>query len=444
MVKWTDAQTSVLGSVLIEPDLAPRLLSETSVADYSGEHRTVYQAIAALIADGSPVDAVTVGAKLGAAYKQMLVALMELTPTAANFDSYVEIVKEQSRLTALHKLAVELTGAVTLDDARGILSKAQDVATDASNKRVFTMMQMLQDFFTEHQETKREYISWGIGALDDKVYADRGDVVVIGGYPSDGKSALMLQTAYHIAEKHRVGIFSFETSRKKLTDRLVSHVMGLNFGKIKRSDLRMEDWHRVTAGADSFTKHGIEVIEAAGMTVNDILGITLSHRFDVIYIDYVQLISAEHYRRGGTRSEEVAEISKALHVMAQRHNVMVVELSQLSRPEGKKGGTIPAPTLSSLRESGQLEQDADVVMLLYRTNPAAQNSPRELYVAKNKEGELGHFELQFDGKTQTFSRSTYSEISRLAGKGLRETRAEASEFTEPSADNPFRQDELPM
>lgn len=162
MVSWIDAQTGVLGSVLIEPGLAPRLLAETSASDYSGQHLAVYQAVAALIAEGSPVDVVTIGAKLGPAYKPTLVALMELTPTAANFDSYVEIVKEQSRLTALHDLAVELTGAVTLEDARGILSKAQDVATDASSKRIFTMMQMLQDFFAEHQ---RQIASTSVGAL---------------------------------------------------------------------------------------------------------------------------------------------------------------------------------------------------------------------------------------------------------------------------------------
>ena len=445
MVAWIDAQSGVLGSVLLDPGLAPRLLADTSETDFSGAHRAIRQAVAALLAEGAPVDPVTVNAKLGSAYTQMLTDLLRDTPTAANYAAYVDAVKEQSRLAALRDLAGELSEAATLTDARSVLAKAQDVAADASNKRIFSMMQMLQDFYEAHQNTKKEYISWGIGALDDKVYADRGDVVVIGGYPSDGKSALMLQLAYHIAEKHRVGVFSFETSQAKITDRLVAHVMEIPFGKIKRSDLRLDDWHRITAGADAFTRRGVEIIEAAGMTVNDILGVTLAHGYEVIFIDYVQLISPERYRRGGTRSEEVAEISKALHIMAQRHNILVVELSQLSRPETTKKGVIPAPTLSRLRESGQLEQDADVVMLLYRTNPTAQNSPRELYVAKNKEGELGHFELEFDGKTQTFKRNTYREINRLAGKGLRETMEAAAEaLTEPEEDNPFRQAELPM
>lgn len=445
MVTWLDAQSGVLGSVLINPDLAPRLLAETSEQDYSGEYRNIYRAITALLAEGAPVDAVTIRAKLGPAYTKQLTDMIRYTPTSANFEAYIDATKEQSRLTALQALAGELAGAVTLDDAREILSRAQALTVESEAKRVYSMTQMLTDFYANHQNSKKEYINWGIAALDEKIYADKGDVVVIGGYPSDGKSALMLQFAYHMATKYRVGIFSFETSQQKITDRLVAHVMQLPFGRIKHSDLRLEEWHRISAGADSFTGRAIETIEASGMTVNDILGITLARRYDVIFIDYIQLIQVARARRSDTRNNELAEISKALHTMAQRHGVLVVELSQLTRPPGKpKDGVVPAPTMSSLRESGQLEQDADVIMLLYRTEPAAQNSPRMLHVAKNKEGELGYIELEFNGSTQTFSRSTKKEVARIIQKGLREARAAKGQLQDPDDDNPFLQDELPM
>lgn len=436
---WLDAQAGVLGSVLICPELAPKVAAETAETDYSGEYLSVYRGITALLAEGTPVDAMTVRSKLGAASADLLVALMDITPTAAHVDAYIDAVKTNGRLTRIQALAGELQEAKTMDEARSLLEQAQDTAVEQSTKRIFDMSTMLAQFYADHQATKREYISWGIGAMDDRIYADRGDVVVIGGYPSDGKSALMLQLAYHMGLKHHVGIFSFETSAAKLTDRLVAHAMQMPFSRIKLSGLHLQDWQTISSRADEYTSRNIEIIEAAGMTVGDILGVTLAHRFDVIFIDYVQLISTAGSRRSGTRNEELAEISKALAVMARRHSVMVVELSQLRRPDtGSKGGA-KHPTMSSLRESGQLEQDADVIMLLYRTEPDAENSARNLFVAKNKEGRLGQIELQFNGGTQTFYRNSYSEINRLAAKGLRETLAEqhAMELDAPDRDNPF-------
>lgn len=167
MVSWADAQTSVLGSVLIEPGLAPKLLAETSAADFSGVHLVAYQAIAALVAEGTPVDITSVCDKLSPEYKQIAIDMMMCTPTAANFNCYVDIVKKQSRLTALQEFGSDLMYSTSLEDARSLLSRAQDLVTDTSNKRIFTMKQMLMGFFDAHQDTKKEYITWGIDALND-------------------------------------------------------------------------------------------------------------------------------------------------------------------------------------------------------------------------------------------------------------------------------------
>ena len=138
------------------------------------------------------------------------------------------------------------------------------------------------------------------------------------------------------------------------------------------------------------------------MSAEDVLGVTLSRGFKVIALDYVQLVRPGAVRKGGTRAEEVAEISKSLALMARRHKLLVLELSQLSRPAKNAKGKTPPPTLSSLRESGQLEQDADVVALLYRTGEA-EDARRELFIAKNKEGRIGRMELSFNGEAQRFS-----------------------------------------
>ena len=137
------------------------------------------------------------------------------------------------------------------------------------------------------------------------------------------------------------------------------------------------------------------------MSAEDVLGVTLARGFKVIALDYVQLIRPGAVRKGGTRAEEVAEVSKALALMARRHKLLVIELSQLSRPAKNAKGKTPPPTMASLRESGQLEQDADVVALLYRTGEA-EDARRELYVAKNKEGRTGRMELAFNGEAQRF------------------------------------------
>ena len=426
-ISWLDAQVGVLGSVLISPELAPRMLAETRPEDFNGECRGVYDAIAALVREAQPVDAMTVRNRLGESSTELLRRLIEVTPTAANYEAYAAATKEQARLDALRRLAGDLGAAVTLDEAREILGRMQDAATERDDRRIVSLSQALTRFYLTRQEGTKEYVDWGLEVLNDRLYAAPGNVIVLGGYPSDGKSAMMLQLAYHLAGKHKVGIFSFETDSETLTDRLVAHVAGLGLGKLKRNELETMDWQKINRISGDFSRQPVDLIEAAGMTVHDILGITLSRQYDVIFIDYVQLISTSGQREG-TRQEELAEISKALAVMARRHKVLVVELSQLTRPQAVKGLT-PPPTMRSLRESGQLEQDADAVLLLYREQPDSNDSPRVLFVGKNKEGRLGATNLDFDGATQTFSKadSGYSRELLAAEKRRREAKKAGQE-----------------
>lgn len=400
---WTGAQGAVIGSALIDPDCVPRIISSCADNDFEGEYRTILAAIRTLTIRGKPVDPVTVLSVIGAAYEPTIRRLIDETPTAENVGAYMDICKEQSRLARLTTLGAELTGAATLEDAREILQRMQTVSVEQNAARIVDMSTALAGFYDQHQAGKHDYISVGFPALDEKLAVDPGDVLVIGGYPSDGKTALMLQWAWKISDRLPVGIFSFETSADKLTDRLVTQAVSkLSFTDVKRSTMDAAAWKEITAASIEISRKKIEIVEAAGMTADDILGLSLSRGFGCICIDYVQLVSPGSVRRGGTRAEEVAEISKALALMARRHRLLVIELSQLSRPQKTAKGKTPAPTLSSLRESGQLEQDADVVALLYRTSDA-ENARRELYVAKNKEGRTGRMELAFNGERQRFS-----------------------------------------
>ncbi|MBR3861120.1 MAG: hypothetical protein IKM84_04465 [Oscillospiraceae bacterium] len=436
---WFDAQVGVLGSVLIEPTLAPQMIVETQAEDFNGDFRGVWSAIAGLLRDGEPVDAMTVRNRLGAASNPLLAELVRATPTTANFAAYVAACREQSRLRRLQGLSLALNGSVTLDDAREVLGRMQSVAVEHNRQRVSGMMDALTDFYQAHHEGRGSCIPWGIPALDDQIRTDRGDVVVIGGYPSDGKSALMIQCALHMAKTCKVGIFSFETSRRKLMSRIVAHRMGIDMRRIVLDRMEDADWQQISRYSRSITDLKLEIIEASGMTTNDIMAMSLSRSYEVIYLDYIQLISSVQQRRGGTRQEELAEISKALHILAQRHGILVVELSQLSRPPKTKDGKFPPPTLASLRESGQLEQDADVVMLLYRMYPGQTDSPRELYVAKYKEGPLGKLALRFDGGKQRFFRTAYEEVLRVCkARDPVDGQSSLDGLDEPDADCPFQ------
>lgn len=431
---WTGAQASLIGSMLIDPACIGMVMSEIRPEDLTGSYRTMLEAIVDLRIHGQTVDPVTVLDRIGPAYRDEVIRLMRETLTAANVEAYIDVCKEQSRLAQLGAIGMELAGAISLEDAREALQRAQAVAVERASAASVGMITALADFFDRHRKGETKYVSFGFDALDERLNVDLGDVVVLGGYPSDGKTALMLQWAWHIGRELPVGIFSFETSAAKLSDRLFTQAVSeLRFTDVKRSNLTVQQWRALTGASLDIGKRRVELIEAAGMTAADVLGVTLSRGFKVIALDYVQLVAPGTVRRGGTRAEEVAEISKALALMARRHGILVIELSQLQRPPRGKNGKIPPPEMSNLRESGQLEQDADVVALLYRIGEA-EDAQRELYVAKNKEGRRGRIGLRFDGERQRFSYvAKGSDVPReleLMARRRREAKREGGEQTE--------------
>lgn len=440
--RWLDAQVGVIGSVLIEPELAPRVIAETDAGDYTGDCLAIYNALRAMLAAKEPIDAMTVRNKLGLASAPVLKQIMCETPTSANVDAYIAACKEQSRLTQIQRLASALVSADTLEKARDISAKISVLTVESRGNRVSTMHDLLDGFMERHRTDKPvEYLDWGIAAINDNIHVGKGKYILLGGYPSDGKTALMLQLARHMSGKHRVGLFSLETDPDTISDRLVSHASQVPLRKIMKNDLLPTDWQRIMPPVQSMYDNRLEMIEASGMTASDITAVCLARNFDVVFIDYIQHVKPEG-RKNSTRAEDVAEISRQFQHLAKRHKVNVIALSQFNRPEARRDGTVPAPTIHSFRDSGQLEQDADVAMLLYRTQGDAPKSPRMLRVVKNKEGELGKLLLRFDGATQTFSRAVHDEIERYAAQSKRETRLGALEPA--TEDNPFRQQELPM
>lgn len=394
---WLDAQVGVLGSVLIDPSLASKIVSETKEDDYTGHYRTIYKTICRLFMAGKPADPVMINDALGGAYTDLLLKIMEVTPSAACVDYYIGACLKKGRLLQLRDLGVQLQQAQDMDEMAEILELANSVSAQRSRYKPVTMEEALARFF-DRRDKPREYLSWPVDGLDGRLFAERGDFIIIAGYPSDGKSALAMQCAYHLARNARVGIFSLETNPDKLTDRMMAYAARLPLPRIKTGAMAEHEWEHASRLSSEIISRQLEFVPASGISVAEIRAVSLANRYDVIFVDYIQLV------RGNRRDRysEVTGISLDFHTMAQSTGITVIGLSQLNRPEVRKDGSYAPPGLSNLRESGQIEQDADIVLMVYRPHP--DRDERMLLVRKNKEGECGSMELDFDGQHQTFSR----------------------------------------
>lgn len=417
MADYLLAQSSVLGSMIIDSRCVGDVIHQLRPEDFTEDMgREIFLAIRDLFLEGAKIDPVTVLNRMGPPSedrRKYVLALMDKTPTAANVREYVAIVREQSRLREIQSLGLRLASTgTTLAEARGLIAQLDGMMVDRPGVEALTMEQGLLDFYAE-QERKPEYLRWGIEFLDEGLTAEQSDYIVLGGYPSDGKTALALRLAYEQAATKRVGFFSLETKNSKLFNRIFASVANVSGTRVKRRTLTQSDWDSLAGAADSIKARDLQLIRSSSMTVEDIGSYARSQRFDVIYIDYLTLIQAP----GRTEFDQATYISKALHRLAQDNNITVVALSQLSRPES---GKAKPPTLASLRSSGQIEQDADIVMFIYREQPGELRSRRVLKVAKNKEGVTGSIPLLFDGETQTFKVDTYAEIRRMAKKPPKE------------------------
>lgn len=409
MESWLEAQQAVIGSALIDSKVVPAIISGTTEDDYTGHCRTVFLAIKSIFASGAPVDPVVVKDRLGDAYTGFLMQLMEITPTAANIDVYISLCRDRGRLLRLRELGQQMQEAESLDAVASLVEQANRVMVQRTTTQVVTMESALRSFYDRHDGAV-SYLSWPIKELNGKLYAESGDFIILGGYPSDGKSAFAIQTACHMAKSKRVGFFSLETNPNKLFDRMIAHVAGIPMESMKTNTMTQGQWDDTAKASEHILSLQLEYVPASGYSVSDIRAMSIANRYDVIFVDYLQLVQGN----GRDRYAVVTDVSIGLHQMAQSTGITVIALAQLSRPEKKKDAATPPPQLSDLRESGQIEQDADIVFMLYR--PKFEQEDRILLVRKNKEGELGSIALDFDGQRQTFSRKKANPYAGMPKK----------------------------
>ena len=391
-------QYAILHSLLNDPGCVGEVMTRLTAEDFDQlATRGLFEAISRLYLAGAPIDAVTVLREAGEDY---LPALEEAARhPAGDAAYYCGLLREGMQLQRLRGCAQMLENAETMEAAESAIGKINALTTLRKKAEVVTAHQAAADFILRMGgKEKPEYMSLGMPELDRLLFIEPGDFVLIGGYPSAGKTLLSLQFALALAEKYRVGYFSLETTPKKLTDRLISHMGRVPLSAIKSCRLEGEDARCAAQAARRLDKLPLELISAGGMSVRDIQAAALNRRYQAVFVDYLQIVAAP----GKSRYEQVTAVSIALHTMAQAHGVTVFALAQLSRPEKAEGKPVP-PSMTSFRESGQLEQDADTAMLLWASDPTDNRSDRELKIAKNKDGERDTLELAFNGAIQTMT-----------------------------------------
>lgn len=409
--EWLQAQNSVLGSALIDERAAAKVLSETDETDYSGPCRSVFCAMRSIYALGKPVDPVTVCGQLGPDYRSFLAQLMEITPTAANVDQYIALCREQARVLSIREIGKQLCDVDTGEQAFQLLEAASGCMVSNRRWGSASMSDALRSFMDGYAE-KPKFLKWPFPGFGDNLRVKPGRFILIGAEPSVGKTAFSLQCAWFWARTQRVGFFSLETDKETLVERLLSHLMQFPLSAIMERRLGDDDWNKLCASAGQIAASKLEFVQASGMTTADIRAKIQERGYEIVVIDYLQLMRA----RGGSRYEQVTNISLDLHTIAQSLGVTVVALSQLSRSADDH-----TPRNSDLRESGQLEQDADVIMMMKLEKQTEPSGPRKLFVTKNKEGELFMTVLSFQGKFQTFAKAarTGEVVGKMQADGKR-------------------------
>ena len=418
-----EAETAVIGALLIDPRILKDVIFTVREQDFGVElNRKIFRAARELYLRAKPVTPVTIRDKVGKESSEYLAQLLEITTTSANWREYAAIMAGQASMRRMQDIGMQLAAATTPEECSALAAKLQQEQSGGRQLKAYDMTD-LQTSFHARQTDKNppRYVKTGIAGVDDLSYIQRGDVIVIGGRPSDGKTLLALQMAAHMAREWSVGFFSCETDWEKISDRMVSALADISFGAIKQHELQEADWTRFAEWGVEAERLKFKLIEASGMSAGDVIAISRACKFDVIFVDYVQLLRPENQR--AMRSEQVAEISRALHTFAQQPDkTLVVELAQLSRPErpqiparkkrdAQSGKTVAEKSfyreasMFDLKESGQLEQDADMILILSRPDPEDGYDPkkqRRLRIEKNKEGRTGYTMLYLDGDKQTF------------------------------------------
>lgn len=427
----SEAEASLLGAVLIDADAIVKIADTIAPADfYEEKHQRIFEAIQKLYEKHSPIDVLTLADQLrsagfievagGPAY---LTELTNFVPTAAHVEQYADIVAQKALRRRLIQASQDIT-TLGYNEESGLQQLIEDAETrlfDVSQQHIKQDITSLEDILSDSFERlddlhkdkgKIRGVPTGFKDLDNILAGlQRSDLFVLAARPSMGKTALSLNIAHNVAVQSDMPVllFSLEMSKEQLVDRMLAVESGVDAWALRTGNLSDQDFEKIGHAMGSLSEAQIYIDDTPGITVSDLR--TKARReahqrpLGLIIVDYLQLMSGgSRFNSDGNRVQEISEISRGLKQIARELNVPLVALSQLSRSVESRSPQIPQ--LSDLRESGSIEQDADVVAFIYREDYYNPETDRkhitDVLIKKHRNGPTGTVELYFDDRKQRF------------------------------------------
>ena len=434
-----EAEQSVLGGILIENYAINKVMEMLKPDDFYREsHRKIYEALIVLSERDEPADSITLTNELknsghldsvgGVSY---VASLIDLVPTAANIEYYAKIVKEKAILRKLIQTSTEIITQSYEDrgDVEGFLDEAERAIFDISENRVRPSFYPIKDVvkgsfkILERLYEKKELVTGVPSGFKDLDRMTAGfqpsDLVIVAGRPSMGKTAFCLNVAQYAAieKKTPVAIFSLEMSKEQLVIRMLCSEAHVEGTKLRSGFLSESDWPRLTIAAGNLSDAPIYIDDTAALSVLELRAKARRLKTErgglgMLIVDYLQLMKGR--TRVESRQQEISEISRSLKALAKELNIPVIAVSQLSRKTEERTGN--RPQLSDLRESGAIEQDADLILFIYRDevyNRSEENPNRgkaEIIIGKQRNGPIGKIDLAFLDKFTTFKELYRGEV----------------------------------
>ena len=438
-----EAERSLLGGLMLDQRAWDVIADAVGIDDfYRADHRLIFEAIGTLVERDQPPDAVTVSEHLerqgsleAAGGLDYMARLVEETPSAANVRAYARIVREHAMLRQLIEIGGDIAASAHSNEGRTV-AELVDLAeqrvfeiADRGQRRGAGFVQLKQILpqtidrldMLSHTEGDITGISTGFNEMDEMTAGlQRGELIVIAGRPSMGKTTLAVNIAENaaIGSKVPTAIFSMEMSAEQLTFRMLGSIGRVNQSRLRRGKLSDEDWSRIDSAVTMMSAAPIHIDDSAGLTPTEVRArarrLKREHGLGLVVVDYLQLMQVT-----GTvenRATEISEISRSLKALAKELNVPVIALSQLNRSVEQRADK--KPVMSDLRESGAIEQDADLIVFIYREEVYEPDTPRkgiaDIIIGKQRNGPIGEFRLTFLGEFTKFE----NLVAEAYGEGI--------------------------
>ena len=425
-----EAECGVLGSIIIDPEAIVQVSDFLRADDfYRDAHRTIYEVIMRLFEEHEPADFITICDELernnkleevgGASY---ITSLINQVPTSGNVEYYGRIVERTSILRRLIHAAGQIAAlAYDSDDADAALEKAEQLIFNIGQRHVRSDFAHISEILAEYMnkldqlhEHRGSIVGVPTGFADlDRLTGglQKSDLIVLAARPGLGKTSLALSLANNSAVRHQrsVAIFSLEMSKEQLAQRLLSMDAGIDQQRLRTGWIEDDEWDRIVIARDTLEEASIWIDDTASISTTELRSkarrLQAQEGVDLIIIDYLQLMQATiGGKRNENRVQEISEISRSLKALARELNVPVLALAQLSRAVESRQSKVPQ--LSDLRESGSIEQDADIVMFIYRDDVYNQDTEKkniaDIIVAKHRNGPLDEISLYFQASQTRF------------------------------------------